>query len=400
MQGKILTTYAIIPAGGIGARMAADRPKQFLEIAGIPLLVHTLRAFERAAAIAAIIVVVPTAYVDESRDMLRRYPMTKVKEVVAGGRLRQDSVAQGLARVPEDCDLVAVHDGARPLVSPSLIDACVVQARRTGAAMAAVPVNDTLKEVGSTGAILRTVDRTDLWRAQTPQVVRTELLRQALALAVRQQFVGTDEASLLELLGHKMVVVNGSEKNIKITHPADLALAEALVRESAMANQDDSSAAWRMGHGYDAHALVVGRPLILGGVNIPHDLGLLGHSDADVLTHALCDALLGSLGLGDIGGHFPDTDSTWKGVSSLLLLGRVMELVAEKGYVLANADVTVLAQAPKLAPYWSQMRQNLAQICGVEVEQINLKGTTTEKMGFVGRQEGIAAHAVVGMKRL
>ena len=386
--------YAIIPAGGRGTRMGAACPKQFLKLGGLPLLIHTLRAVARARTISGIIVVVPADHLAFTEDMLKEYPVARVEKVVAGGRLRQDSVAAGLALVPEECDVVAVHDGARPLVSPQLIDACVGRARQTGAAMAAVAVHDTIKEVDEEGVIRRTVDRTRLWRAQTPQVVRLSLLRQAFAQAAAQGFVGTDEASFLEMTGHDMAIVEGSEQNIKVTQPADVALAESLLGGGG------DKGVLRVGHGYDAHTLVAGRPLILGGVTIPYERGLLGHSDADVLTHALCDAILGALGLGDIGRHFPDSDPRLQGVSSLLLLEKVMDKAESLGYGLGNGDITVLAQAPKLAPYWPQMIANLARVCQVESSHINLKGTTTEKMGFVGRQEGIAAHAVVTMVRL
>ena len=388
-------TYAIIPAGGIGSRMGLDCPKQYYYLAGIPILIHTLRAFEAAGSIAGVIVVVPEAHVAETKELVAHYGLAKVKQVVVGGVFRQDSVACGLAVVPQDCGFVAVHDGARPLVSPGLIDACVLTAKTSGAAMAAVPVSDTLKEVTSGGRINCTVDRSCLWQAQTPQVVALDLLQQAFALAAEQDFIGTDEASFVELLGHEMMVVSGSETNIKVTRPDDLAIAEALLQGRDEENMTHPVLAVRIGHGYDAHQLVSQRPLVLGGVTIPHHHGLLGHSDADVLTHALCDAILGGLGLGDIGQHFPDSDPVYKGISSLVLLGHVMGFAAQHGYILGNADVTVIAQAPKLAPYWSEMVGNLAITCEVEPGQINLKGTTTERMGFAGREEGIAAHAVV-----
>ncbi|MFZ5765766.1 MAG: 2-C-methyl-D-erythritol 4-phosphate cytidylyltransferase [Thermodesulfobacteriota bacterium] len=383
-------TAAIIPAGGIGTRMGLGHPKQFHELAGVPMLVHTLRAFEKVKEITAIIVAVPADFLELTQNLIRQYCTSRVT-VVIGGTLRQDSVRAGLAHVPPDCEWVVVHDGARPLISPELIRRCLTAARQSGAAMAAVPVRDTLKEVDASQVIRRTINREGLWQAQTPQVIRTATLTRAFAVATANGFIGTDEASFLEVIDEPMIVVPGSEENIKITRPDDLPVAEAILMHK---NRNEPPCS-RIGHGYDAHRLVEGRLLILGGIKIPHSVGLLGHSDADVLTHALCDAILGALGAGDLGRHFPDSDPAYKGIESLQLLARVAEEAARRGFVLANADVTVIAQAPKLAPYFPAMRTKLADICRVDEERINLKGTTTEKMGFTGRQEGIAAHAVV-----
>ncbi len=388
---------AIIPAGGGGSRMGLDMPKQYYELLGVPILVHTLRAFEATPGIDGVIVVVPADHLPATKALVADYGLVKVQQVVVGGRLRQDSVAQGLAAVPAETEFVAVHDGARPLVTPELISRCLQVAQEKGAAMAAIAVKDTLKDVAASGLIRATVDRSSLWQAQTPQVMRVEVLRRALA-EVGPGFVGTDEAAFLEAIGEKMVVVEGSERNIKITRPEDLHIATALLQSVNTTNAMDNDKRERIGHGYDAHTLVAGRDLVLGGVKIDHDFGLMGHSDADVLTHALCDAILGALGLGDIGQHFPDSDPAYKGVSSLCLLEQVMALATAEGYRLGNADVTVVAQQPKLAPHWAAMKENLGASCQVAGGQINLKGTTTEKMGFAGRGEGIAAHAVVLMR--
>lgn len=391
-------TAAIIPAGGIGKRMGLGRPKQFQDLAGVPLLVHTLRAFEDIDEITATIVAAPIDAVNQVRLMAKKHRLTKIT-VVAGGKLRQDSVQAGLAHVPADCDFVAVHDGARPLIDADLIRRCLEAARKNGAAMAALPAKDTMKEVDGDGTILRTVDRENIWQAQTPQVVATDVLRRAFAEGRKQGFIGTDEASFLELIHQKMTVVPGSEKNIKITRPDDLLIAEALLMKKEQ-SIPVCLPVMRIGHGYDAHCLVKERPLILGGIKIAHPVGLLGHSDADVLTHALCDAVLGALGAGDLGRHFPDHDPAYENIESLKLLAKVIETARQQGFTLANADVTVIAQEPKLAPHFPAMRQKLAAVCRVEENRINLKGTTTEKMGFTGRKEGIAAHAVVLLQSL
>jgi 2-C-methyl-D-erythritol 4-phosphate cytidylyltransferase/2-C-methyl-D-erythritol 2,4-cyclodiphosphate synthase len=377
--------------------MGLDLPKQFLRLAGVPILVHTVRALQQSPYIKTIILVVPAEHLEPTRELVRCHDLAKVGQVVRGGPTRQESVAAGLRLVAEDLDLVLVHDGVRPLVDPRLVDACVRRATVTGAAMLAVPVKDTLKTVVE-GLVAATVDRRQLWQAQTPQVARTALLKKAFAAAGKDGFAGTDEASLLERIGVKVSVVMGSAINLKVTRVDDLALAEALLGRNR--GGDGSVDISRVGHGYDAHRLVAGRPLVLGGVVIPFELGLLGHSDADVLLHALADAMLGAAGLGDIGRHFPDHDPAYRGISSLVLLGRVAAEIAGRGYRLANADVTVIAQRPKLAPHFPAMLENISRTLGVSGTCLNLKATTTEQMGFAGRGEGIAAHALVSLARI
>jgi 2-C-methyl-D-erythritol 4-phosphate cytidylyltransferase/2-C-methyl-D-erythritol 2,4-cyclodiphosphate synthase len=387
-----LKAAAIIPAGGSGSRLGLSLPKQFVPLEGKPLIVHTLDVFQHTPLITTIVLVVPQEHLDRARKIVERFGFSKVRHIVPGGRERQDSVAAGLAILPDDIDVVAVHDGARPFVSRELVEKCLTEAARHGAAMAAVQVKDTLKEV-SGGTVRRTVDRASLWQAQTPQAARLSLLRKAFKKAGNDSFQGTDEASLLEHAGIEVQVVQGDDSNLKITRVSDLDLAEAwltLKRDTIMTNMH-----FRIGHGYDAHRLVSDRPLILGGVKIPFEKGLLGHSDADTLTHAICDAILGALGAGDIGSHFPDSDDSYRGISSLKLLDQVVSLAEKKGFAVGNIDATVIAQRPRLASYFSVMRGNLAPICRISPERINLKGTTTEQMGFAGRGEGIAAHAVV-----
>ncbi len=367
-------------------------PKQFYGLAGAPVLVHTVRAVSQVAEVGDIVLVVPGEHCGWAEELVAEYSLDKVRGVVAGGRRRQDSVQAGLETVPPSTGLVVVHDGVRPCITPELIGRCIAVARDTGAAMAAVPVKDTLKSVSRDHRVTGTVDREPLWQAQTPQVVRADLLRQAFVEANRLGVTCTDEAALLELIGVFMTVVPGSEKNIKITRPDDLRLAEAFMDKN---RADFSPCALRVGHGFDVHRLVEGRSLVLGGVSIPHSLGLLGHSDADVLTHALCDALLGAMGQGDIGRHFPDTDDKYRGINSLYLLEKVVSLASAEGFALVNADITVMAERPRLSGYIPEMEKRLAAVCRVAPEVINCKATTTEKLGFVGREEGIAAQAVV-----
>ncbi len=382
---------AIIAAGGAGLRMGTSTPKQFSELLGVPILIHAIRAFRQVPAIGAIIVVAPPQHREHTLALLSQYQLDDHCTVVSGGKLRQDSVRIGLALVADDSPLVAVHDGARPLITPENIQRCLDAAATHGAAIMAVPVKDTLKAVSADTAIRHTVERDGLWQAQTPQVARTDLLKAAFAKADQDSFVGTDEASLLEHGGWQVVVVQGSETNLKITRPDDLPMAEAILMQQQPTQQ------MRIGHGFDAHRLVADRPLILGGLEIPHELGLLGHSDADVLTHALCDAILGAIGAGDIGRHFPDSDPQYKGISSIKLLAHVIGLAAEKHFRLANGDITVVAQRPKLASHFPTMQKILAEACQVDPAAINLKASTTEQMGYTGREEGISAQAVVLM---
>jgi 2-C-methyl-D-erythritol 4-phosphate cytidylyltransferase/2-C-methyl-D-erythritol 2,4-cyclodiphosphate synthase len=392
---------AIIPAAGSGIRMGLPGPKQFFELEGTPILIHTLRVFQQVEVIGPIIVVVPPGDCARVEELVRNHHLTKVYRVIAGGKERQDSVRLGLEALPDEVELVLVHDGVRPFVPIAVIENCLQAAEKSGAAMAAIPVKDTLKAVSSRKVIERTINRAGLWQAQTPQAAEKSLLKKAYALAAdKKNFTATDEAGLLELLGHPVKVVQGSEKNIKITGPEDIILARAILMEhSEMTTSMAGGSLYRTGYGYDAHRLVTDRPLILGGESIPHEKGLQGHSDADVLTHALCDAMLGAAGAGDIGAHYPDTDQKYKDISSLKILKSVAALVSQKGYVLANADITVVAQNPKLSPYFTAMTKNLAAACAVDPAAINLKATTTEQMGFEGRGEGMSAHAVVMLKR-
>jgi len=371
--------------------MGGVKPKQFLELSGLPVLVRTIRIFRQLPEVTAIVVAAPAAYLEETRALILRYFPADDILLVVGGESRQQSVRSGLAVVPRETELVVVHDGVRPFLTPELFRACVAGAAETGAALLAVPVKDTVKAVDANQLVFGTVDRRELWLAQTPQAARRNLLEQAFAAAERDNFSGTDEAALLERIGCRVKVVPGLERNLKITRPEDLVLAEALLGTETGVEMGST----RVGHGYDAHRLGDNRRLVLGGVEIPFARGLVGHSDADVLLHALCDAMLGAAGLGDIGRHFPDHDLELKDVSSLLLLERVVGLLRRNRLQLVNADLTVIAQRPKLSPYFSQMQAEIGRVCAIPPELINIKATTTENMGFAGREEGMAAHAVV-----
>lgn len=384
----------IIPAAGTGSRLGAEIPKQFLPIGGKPLLVHTCEQFMSLKEISSLVIVAHPSYVEQTQTILLSHVPKQFHHkfsFTVGGKLRQDSVFAGLQALATSVTLVLVHDAARPFIDNQTICRTIEGAGTLGAVIAAVPVKDTLKQVDDETLIVATVDRSKLWQAQTPQAAQKHLLLHAFEHARRTGFIGTDEASLLEHAGIKVHVVQGDEKNIKITHPGDVDIAEQFMQEQQL---------MKIGHGYDAHRLTENRDLILGGVTIEYPLGLDGHSDADVVCHALSDAILGAMGAGDIGRHFPDSDPQYKGISSILLLEHVVALAETSNLVLSNADITIVCQQPKLAPHLGAMQDNLAKACRVKPTAINIKATTTEKMGFAGRSEGIATHAVILMRSI
>lgn len=373
---------AIIAAGGRGTRFGSAVPKQLLMLAGRPLLQHSVETFLRCAAVHEIVVALPP---DIPRSALRfLHNRAKPIDTVAGGQRRQDSVTNAVRVVSGRADVIVIHDAARALVSEALIARTVESARETGAAVAALKAVDTVKRADRAGFVSSTLDRDEIFLAQTPQAFRTSVLADALA----QEGDATDEASLAERAGHRVRLVEGEARNVKITTPDDMRLAEQLLA------QGSSTRGLRVGNGYDLHRLVEGRPLVLGGVNIPHDRGLLGHSDADAVCHAVTDAVLGAAGAGDIGRHFPDTDPAWRGADSLQLLARAAELVRRAGFGVVNVDVVVIAQRPKLAPHVDSMRANVARALGIDAGQVSVKGKTNEGVDSTGAGESIAVHAV------
>jgi len=384
---------AIIAAGGLGRRFGQSHPKQFLNLAGWPILAHTLAKFDQTLAVDRVVVVVPKGLADEVRtSIVEPFGFHKVQAVVLGGRTRQESVCQGFLALGEDVELIVVHDAVRPLVRVSTIEDVVEAARQHGAAIAAVPVRDTLKQVEDE-VVQNTLDRRQVWQAQTPQAFRRFWLAEALAEAKRTGFVGTDESALVERLGRPVHVVQGSSDNIKITTVEDLVFAETVL------NPTGKVQTMRVGMGYDIHPLVPGRKLMLGGVEVRFARGLAGHSDADVIIHAFCDALLGAAGLRDIGVHFPDSDPEWAGARGVDLLRQVAEKVRSAGFELVNADLILLAERPKIKNYVARMIKAMAEALAVDAARLNLKATTNEGLGSVGREEGLAATAVVLLSR-
>ncbi|MEQ1898649.1 MAG: 2-C-methyl-D-erythritol 2,4-cyclodiphosphate synthase [Vicinamibacterales bacterium] len=370
---------AIIAAGGHSARFGGAEPKQLLTLKGWPILHRVVEAFLGSPQVADVVVAVPAVLLDEPPDYLR-HPRIRL---VAGGPSRQASVAAAFAVARDRAALVVVHDAARPLVSAALIARTIDAAVRDGAAIAVLPVHDTVKRGTVDGLVTGTVSREGLFVAQTPQAFRVEVLSAALALA--GDGAATDEAMLVERSGQPVRLVEGDPRNLKITTVEDMRMAESLL---------SSGAGIRVGSGYDLHRLVAGRPLVLAGLTIPYDKGLAGHSDADAVCHAVTDALLGATALGDIGRHFPDSDPAWKDADSMALLARVVEIVVAAGFAIGNVDITVIAERPKLAPHADAMRTNLARVLGVDVSRVSIKGKTNERVDAVGAGEAIAVHAV------
>ena len=379
---------AIIPAAGQGKRMGGQGNKLLLELAGTPILVYTLRVFAACPYIREIIIPAAVQDIPAIQTILRKNNLSNRAIVIEGGQQRQDSVYKAISALSRDTNRVIVHDGARPLLTSQELNRFLEETQEFEAAIMAIPLKDTVKKVDHQEWVLETPSREYLRAVQTPQVFQRNLLAKTHTRAAQENFYATDDAALLEWQGYKVKVLQGSYENIKVTTPEDLLIADAILKRRRGDNM-------RIGQGYDVHALVQGRPLIIGGVEIPHHNGLHGHSDADVLVHAIMDALLGACALGDIGKHFPDSDANYKDISSLKLLGQVINLIKDQGYVIGNLDSIIIAQKPKFAPYIEKMRGNLAEVLDIGIDRISIKATTTEHLGFEGREEGISAQAVV-----
>ena len=382
-----MKTIAIIPAGGAGKRLKSHVAKQYLLLNRLPVLLHTLKVFQKSKVIDNIILAVPQDdLVSIRHELIDKYRLTKVTIIVAGGKERQDSVRNSLLAINDKCDIVVIHDGVRPFVTQDLIKQIVAAAKTGGAAVAGVKAKDTIKETKKDNMIAATIPRQNLWLTQTPQAFKFELLKEAYKSAYDEKFYGTDDASLVERIGEKVKMIEGSYENIKITTSEDLIIAEALMKKKI-----GSEINFRSGFGYDSHRFAAGRKLVLGGVGIPFDKGLKGHSDADALIHAICDALLGAAGCGDIGRHFPDNDPKYKDISSIILLKKVKIIIEARGFSINNVDATVVMEMPKLVPYAAQMVSNIALALDIAETSVNIKAKTNEGMGFTGRNEGVAA---------
>jgi 2-C-methyl-D-erythritol 4-phosphate cytidylyltransferase/2-C-methyl-D-erythritol 2,4-cyclodiphosphate synthase len=372
---------ALIVAAGSGTRFGGELPKQYLLLAGRAVLRHSAETFLRHPAISGVRVVIS---VDHRALYDRATAGLGLLSPVIGGANRQDSVRNGLESLagPQPAH-VLIHDAARPFLSAAIIDRTLVALGEAPGAIVAVPVTDTLKR-GQDGRVGGTVDRSGLWRAQTPQAFRFDDILAAHRAA--EGAAMTDDAAVAEAAGLPMKLVMGADDNFKITTVEDLHRAERLLAPGA--------SDYRMGAGYDVHRFAAGDGVTLCGVRIPHDQALEGHSDADAGLHALTDAILGAIGAGDIGSHFPPSDPQWRGVDSATFLAHAAGLVAGRGGRITHVDVTLICERPKIAPHRAAMVTRIAGILGLEEHRVSVKATTTEGLGFTGRREGIAAQAV------
>ena len=385
----MMRTAAIVVAAGRGERAGGARPKQYRNLLGEPVLRRALRALASHPAIDAVQAVIDPAEDAAFRDAVGELP--KCLAPAAGGSTRQRSVRAGLeALAALKPSIVLVHDAARPLASAALVDRALAAVEATGAAVPVIALRDTVKRVDQTGRVVSTLDRNELRAVQTPQVFFFAPLIEAHRRASKAGLEDfPDDAALAEWAGIAVATFAGEVGNLKLTTADDFARAEAIA---------DALADIRTGTGFDVHAFGPGDRVMLGGVAIAHDKGLIGHSDADVLLHALTDALLGALGEADIGHHFPPADARWRGAASDQFLAFAAARVRARGGRIAHLDATVLCEAPKLAPHRDAIRARIAAIAGIDISRVGVKATTTEGLGFIGRKEGIAAMATATIR--
>ena len=402
-----MQVHALIPAAGRGARYGTAENKIFAALNGRAVIDRTAEAFFRCASVDTVTIIGQADELGRIREFVGDISGGKSLNFCQGGASRQESVSLGLQslrqRGAQPDDLVLVHDAARPLVSTRLIELCIREAAEHGNAIAAYPLSDTIKRVAlDTRFVEQTISRDNLWAAQTPQAASLGVLSAAIDKAFFDQFAATDEASVLEHAGVASLIVMGERGNIKITTQDDLAFASLLLAADLNTGGKAPLAAppFRIGMGYDIHQLVPGRRLVLGGVEISYSHGLLGHSDADVILHAVCDALLGAAALPDIGHIFPNDDPQYAGADSLGLLRAVHGELAKAGYSVGNVDACVIAEQPKIAPHAPAMKRNIAEALHVDLDAVSIKATTNEKIGSLGAGEGIACHATALIIRI
>jgi 2-C-methyl-D-erythritol 4-phosphate cytidylyltransferase / 2-C-methyl-D-erythritol 2,4-cyclodiphosphate synthase len=388
-EGDLGGVAAIVVAAGRGLRVGGNRPKQYLTVGGETVVRRSLRLFCEHPAIDR---VQPVVHTDDQDLFAAAARNLNLLPAVAGGATRQESVFAGLdALRTHRPDIILIHDAARPSASPALVSRATEAARAHGAAVPGLPVADTIKSVDDTGTVTATLDRAALRTVQTPQAFAFQAL---LAAHERARAAGrndfTDDAALAEWAGLRVTIFEGEAANVKLTTPDDLLRANAT---HAGALSDI-----RTGSGFDVHTFGDGDHVMLGGVRIPHDRGVVGHSDADVALHALTDAVLGAIADGDIGTHFPPSDERWRGASSDRFLAFAAERVRARGGEITLLDTTVLCEAPRVGPHREQIRARIADIAGIGIERVSIKATTMERMGFIGRAEGLAAMATATIR--
>lgn len=377
-------------AAGSSTRMGMQINKLMLPLLGKPVLSYCLTALENCCIIDEIILVCSPSQEESYRSLCKQFHITKAAAFVHGGDTRTQSVLNGLQSVTNPCDYVLIQDGARPLLHEELIQNCLTSAMQYGSGVAAGQVIDTIKIVDEKEIVSSTPARDRLRAVQTPQAFSFEALLCAYQEADKQGFIATDDAALMEKMGYPVHLVHNPKPNIKLTTKDDVLMLEALMQKKSVCVN---------GFGYDVHRLVTDRPLILCGIHIPYEKGLLGHSDADVAVHALMDALLSCAGLGDIGRLFPDNDPKYEGADSCLLLKEVCSLLEKEQCRVLHADITIVCQNPRLASYMPKMVEKVSQILSLPTSFVNIKATTTEKLGFTGDGSGIAAYALASCDR-
>lgn len=378
------TVSAVIAAAGSSSRMGKD--KMLIPLLGKSVIAHTISVFKETGFFDEIIIVSAEQNIPVFHDEMVKNGLSGFVSIIAGGSTRGESSLFGINAAKSE--YVMIHDGARPLVTEEIIENTLAACIKRGCAAAGVKPKDTIKTVATGGIIESTVPRETAVLIQTPQA----FLRESIKAAYEKFGLNeTDDCALMEKMGASIEIVEGSYENIKLTTKEDVLTAQSILKSREGKGADLSM---RIGTGFDTHRLVEGRPLIIGGVNIPYEKGLLGHSDADVLVHAVIDALFGAAALGDIGQHFPDTDERYKDADSLMLLNETSRLVRETGYEIGNIDTTIIVQKPKMAPFIDAMRENLARAMGIDLDFVSVKAKTNEQMGFTGRSEGVEARAV------
>lgn len=388
---------AVILAGGSGKRLGSKENKIFTKIKGKTVLEHCVLPFLRND-IKQIVIVCR----DEEREIINNILARAYEGVIfkcaKAGQERQGSCKNGIEALNDNITHVLIHDCARMLVTTEIINRCIEALKDYDAVIAAMPLKDTIKKVKG-DKVITTPDRNEFITVQTPQCFLVGIIKQAHKYADKTSFIGTDDASLVEHMGKSVKFVEGSYENIKITTKDDIIVAENILGNRGQ-SMDTVKPPLRIGNGFDVHALTEGRKLILGGIEIKHEKGLLGHSDADVLSHAVMDAILGAAALGDIGKHFPDTDPKYKDANSIELLKNVMGLIKQNNYTIVNIDAVIMAQKPKLLPYIEKIRASIANACDMDLNTVSVKATTTEHLSFIGREEGIASTVSVLLYKL
>ncbi len=386
----------IIVAAGSSTRMGGG-DKQFADLNGEPVLGHSLRVFARCRHVAGIALVLSSDNLDRGRRLVSDAGLDDLVICVQGGERRQDSARIGLEALKSsvaETEFIAVHDGARPFVDDSMIERGLATARVTGAAAAGVAVKDTIKACGSNRVVTKTLDRRGLWAIQTPQIFRTGVLSAAYETVTAEV---TDDAAMVELGGGLVAVFDGHPENIKITTPDDLLVARLIANRRQ--GVESSTGEQRWGTGFDGHRFVSGGPLRLGGVDVPFDRHLEGHSDGDVLLHALSSSILGAASLGDLGSVFPSSDEQLAGIDSGVILARCVEMARSGGWAVTHLDATIVAQRPKLAGHLRDMAMQIATTANIPLTSVNIKVTSTDGVGAIGAGEGIAAQAIATLSR-